>query len=395
MKDKLFIYVSVAFLLLAVCAGPVQASATPSAGTTITIGGGFALTGEMSALDLSAAAGAKLAVKEINEAGGVNGRHIDLVIHDTQSRPDVTSRVCKQFVAHDHVVAVIGFTDTNSVMACGPTVQKAGLPFITAGATSPKIPQQIGDKAYLACFGDNVQAAVGAEFGFKNFGKNAYALWDKSADYTILLEKYFKDRYTQLGGSIVLEDSYDNKATDYSAQIAKINALPQQPDFYFIAAMPYNVGQVVKQFRAAGLEKPIIGGDGYDTPDIVTVAGKATDNVYFTTHALMDEQGGTAGIRKFIAAFRQEYGHAPANAFGALGYDTMYLLADAIRRAGSTEAAALLRAIQDTKDFPGITGKISYPNGSHVPQKGVTVIAIKDGKFTLGAEMVPEKIPAP
>jgi branched-chain amino acid transport system substrate-binding protein len=197
-----------------------------------------------------------------------------------------------------------------------------------------------------------------------------------------------------LGGTLMLEDQYDDKATDFSAQITKIKALAQQPDFYYIAAMPYNVGPVVKQFRDAGLTGPIIGGDGYDTPDLVSVAGAAAENVFFSTHALMDVTGGTDPIKKFIAAYNKEYGHDPENAFAALGYDTMYLMADAIKRAGSTDAAAITKAIKETKDFPGITGKITFGD-SNVPQKGVTIIAIKDGKFTLGAEVVPAKVPAP
>jgi branched-chain amino acid transport system substrate-binding protein len=387
MKLRLITLVAIASMLLVACGGGGQSGA-------IKIGGGFALTGDESALDLPAANGAKLAAKEINANGGVLGRQIDLIIHDSQYKMDVTAQVAKQFVEQDKVAAVIGFTDTDSVLAAGPTIQAAGLPFITAGATSPKIPSQVGDKMFLACFGDNVQAAVGAEYGFNNYGGSAYLLWDKGVEYTTLLGGYFKSRYTQLGGNIVLEDSYDDDATDFSAQIAKVKALPQQPDFYFISAMPYNVGPVVKQFRDAGLTGPIIGGDGYDTPDLVSVAGPAAENVFFTTHALMDATGGTDGIKKFIAAYNAEYGHDPENAFAALGYDTMYLIADAIKRAGSTDPAAITKAIEETKDFPGITGSITFGN-SHVPQKGVTVIAIKNGKFTLGAEMVPEQVPAP
>ena len=390
MKLRLLAFAAIASLLLGACGG----AAGGGQGGAIKIGGGFALTGDESALDLPAANGAKLAAKEINAAGGVLGRQIDLIIHDSQYKMDVTAQIAKQFVEEDKVAAVIGFTDTDSVLAAGPTIQAAGLPFITAGATSPKIPAQVGDKMFLACFGDNVQAAVGAEFGFKNYGNTAYLLWDKGVEYTTLLGGYFKTRFTEMGGTIVLEDSYDDKATDFSAQIAKVKALPEQHAFYFISAMPYNVGPVVKQFRDAGLTGPIIGGDGYDTPDLVSVAGPAAESVFFTTHALMDASGGTEGIKKFIAAYNAEYGHDPENAFAALGYDTMYLMADAIKRAGSTDAAAIIQALEATKDFAGITGSISFGD-SHVPQKGVTVIAIKDGKFTLGAELVPEKVPAP
>ena len=138
-------------------------------------------------------------MKEINAAGGVLGRQIDFIVHDTKYDMSVTAQVAKQFVEQDKVVAVIGFTDTDSVLASGPTIQAAGLPFITAGATSPKFPSQIGDMMFLACFGDNVQAAVGAEYAFKNFGKNAYLLWDKGVEYTTLLGSYFKSRFTELG----------------------------------------------------------------------------------------------------------------------------------------------------------------------------------------------------
>ena len=361
----------------------------------IKIGGGFALTGDESSLDLPAANGAKLAVKEINAAGGVLGKQIDFIVHDSQYKMDVTAQTAKQFVEQDKVQAMVGYTDTDSVLAAGPTFQSAGIPFITVGATSPKIPSQVGDMMFLACFGDNVQAAAGAEYALKNFGKNAYLLWDKGVEYTTLLGAYFKSRFTDAGGTIALEDSYDDKATDFSAQIAKIKALSPQPDFYYAAAMPYNVGPLVKQMRDAGITGPVVGGDGYDTPDLVSVAGAAADNVFFSTHALMDATGGTDGIKKFMAAYNKEYGHDPENAFAALGYDTVYLLVDAIKRAGSMDAKALKSAIEATKGYPGITGSITFSPDSHVPQKGVTLIAVKDQKFTLGAEVVPEKVPAP
>jgi branched-chain amino acid transport system substrate-binding protein len=287
-------------------------SASASAGGgTIKIGGGFALTGDESALDLPASNGANLAVKQLNAAGGVNGSQIDFIVHDSQYKMDVTAQTAKQFVEQDKVPVFIGYTDTDSVLAAGPTFQAAKVPFITAGATSPKIPTQVGDMMFLACFGDNVQAAVGAEYSYKTFGHNAYFLWDKGVEYTTLLGSYFKSRFTELGGTIALEDSYDDKASDFSAQITKIKALSPQPDFYYVAAMPYNIGPLVKQFRDAGITGPIVGGDGYDTPDLVKVAGAAAENVFFTTHALMDATAGTEGIKKFMADYKAEYGNDP------------------------------------------------------------------------------------
>src|ERR1051325_11335691 len=221
MEQKLFGLLLMAALILSACGAPATAGGGGAQGA-IKIGGGVGLTGDESSLDLPARTGGKLAVKEINAAGGVLGRQIDFIVHDTKYDMSVTAQVAKQFVEQDKVIAVIGFTDTDSVLASGPTIQGAGLPFMTAGATSPKIPAQVGDLMFLACFGDNVQAAAGAEYGFKSFGKSAYLLLDKGVEYTTLLAGYFKSRFTELGGNLVLEDQYDDKATDFSAQIAKV-----------------------------------------------------------------------------------------------------------------------------------------------------------------------------
>ncbi len=368
---------------------------SPASGEPWRIGGGFALTGAESSLDVPANNGAVMAVEEINAAGGVLGRPLDMIVHDSQYDMGVTAQTAKQFVEEDKVQAFVGYTDTDSVLASAPTFQAAGIPYITVGATSPKIPSQTGDDVFLAAFGDNVQAAAGAEYAMKNFGDTAYLLSDNGIEYTTLLGQYFKSAFEAAGGTIVLEDVYDDAATDFSGQITKLKALAEQPDFYYIAAMPYNVGPVVKQFRDAGLMGPIVGGDGYDAPDLVQVAGPASDNVFFTTHALMDPNGGTDAIKKFIGEYTTRWGHAPENAFAALGYDTVNLLADSITRAGGMDPEALKGAIETTTDFPGITGSITYTPETHVPQKGVTVIAVKDGVFTLGAEVVPTAVPAP
>jgi branched-chain amino acid transport system substrate-binding protein len=342
----------------------------PASGGTIKIGGGFALTGDESALDLPAANGAKLAVKEINAAGGINGSQIDFIVHDSQYKMDVTAQTAKQFVEQDKVPLMIGYTDTDSVLASGPTFQSAGIPFITVGATSPKIPTQVGDMMFLACFGDNVQAAVGAEYSFSKFGKNAYFLWDKGVEYTTLLGQYFKTRFTELGGTIALEESYDDKATDFSAQIAKIKTLSPAPDFYYVAAMPYNIGPIVKQFRDAGLTGPIVGGDGYDTPDLVKVAGPTTSKVFFTTHALMDATAGHGrdqevhrGVQGRVRQRSRERVRRPR-----LRHRLSAGRRGQARRAG-TDSAAVKTAIEATKDFPGITGKITFAPGATSPRR--------------------------
>lgn len=361
----------------------------------IKIGNAYNQTGGMSSLDVPASNGAKLAVKEINAAGGVLGQQLELVSYDGKTDAATITSMASQMIDQDKVVAIAGFTDSDSALALGPIAQKAGIPFITAGATSPQLPNQIGDGMFLACFGDNVQAAVGAEFVFKNLkGKNAYLVWDKGTEYTTLLGKYFKDAYAKAGGKLLGEETYKSGDKNFSAQITKIKALKTKPDVLYIAAMPDDIGTVVKQFRQAGLTQPIVGGDGYDTPLLVQVGGKSADNVYFTTHALMDAAIGTAEVKKFIAAYKKEYGKDPDNAFAALGYDTIYLLADAIKRAGSTDGAKIKAALNATKGLKTVTGAITF-SGSRVPQKAVTVIGVKNLKLGLAASMAPSYVPNP
>ncbi len=383
------------FLATGVSAGKGGADSKARVLSPMRIAGAFALTGGGAALDREAADGAKLAVREINAGGGVLGRTIEFIVKDTQYKADEAARVGKQFVELERVVAGIGFADTDSVLAIGPSFQARGIPFVSVGATSPGLPQQVGDTLFLACFGDNTQAAAGAEFALKNFGKTAYLLWDKDMDFTVLLAGYFKTHFQSIGGSVVLEDRYDDRTTDFSGHVARIKALPEKPDFYYVSAMPYNVGEVIRQLREAGITGPIMGGDGYDTPDLIKMAGPASDNVYFTTHALMDPEHGTVPIRNFIAAFRNEYYRSPANAFAALGYDAMRLVADAASRAGSAEPAAIRKALEQTTDFPGVTGSITLSPGSHVPRKGVTLIQVKEGRLTRAGEIVPREPPSP
>ena len=390
MKTRLaIVLVAAAALLLAGCGGK-------GGGNTIKLGMLFNMTGSQASLDAPSANGANLAAKEINAAGGVLGKQIQLVAFDGKSDAATIGTAATQLAQTDKVVAMFGFSDSDMVMAAAPTAAKAGIVFVTSGATSPKLPDQVPDYLYLACFGDNVQAAAGAEYAADTMkAKSVYLLIDKGMEYTLLLGKYFKERFTELGGTVVLEDNYQTGDKDFSAQITKLKGQKAKADLLYIAAGPDDVGTIVKQFRDAGIKTPIMGGDGYDTPLLVQVAGKGAENVYFTTHSLMDPTLGTDAVKKFIAAYQAEFKAPPENAFAGLGYDTVKLLADAIKRAGSTDAKAIRKALQATKDLPGVTGAITYQEGSRIPQKGVTVILVKDGKFTLAAEVVPQKVPTP
>ncbi len=382
-------------LLLLVALLSIAFTGYAQEGEPIKIAAGYGITGGMSSLDEPGSNGAMLAADEINAAGGVLGRPLELIVRDSQTEPDTTAQIARQFIEEDQVVAGMGFNDSDSALAFAPIFQEAGIPFITAGATSPRLPDQIGDFMFLAPFGDNTQAAVAAEYSFENFGDTAYLLINEGSEFTRLLAGFFKARFEELGGTIVLQDSYELDATDFSAQITRVRALAEQPGFYFVSALPQDIGPVARQMRDAGLTNPIVSGDGADTPLLLEVGGDAANDVYFTTHALMNAELGTERVQAFIAAYNEAYGRDPENAFAALGYDAVYLLADAIERAGSTDAEAIQQALMETEGFAGVTGTVSYAEGSRVPQKAVTMIHVMDEQFTLAGEFVPESVPSP
>jgi len=366
------------------------------AGSPIKLGAIYNLAGAQSSLDSPSANGAKLAVMELNVRGGIGGRELQLVLYDGKTDAGTITACAHRLIETDRVCAIIGFSDTDMVLAAAPIAAEAGTVFITSGATSPKLAEEVPVYLFLGCFGDNVQAAAGAEYASEQLGlKTAYLLVDEDMEYTRLLAAYFKERYTELGGAILLEDAFNSSATNFSAQIAALKGLNQTPELLYIASGPDKIGTIVKQFRDAGITQPILGGDAYDTPELVRVAGAATSDVYFTTHALLDEATGTERARAFIAAYQAEYGAAPENAFAALGYDTVLLLADAIARAGSDDPEAILQALAVTTNWAGVTGSISYEQGSRVPKKGVTIVSVVNGTFTYSETVVPEKVPTP
>lgn len=395
--------VSVSLILLAITVLSIELigdraarESEAGAGSPVKLGAIYNLAGAQSSLDSPSAKGAQLAVKELNARGGIGGRELQLVLYDGKTDPRTIADNTHRLIEEDRVCAIIGFSDTDMVLAAAPVAAEAGTVFITSGATSPKLPAEVPEYLFLACFGDNVQAAAGAEYAYAHRGlTTAYLLVDGEMEYTRLLAAYFTARYTELGGAIVLEDSFKGGATDYAEQIMRLKGLDPAPELLYIASGPESVGGIVQQFRDEGITQPIFGGDAYDTPELVRIAGAETSEVYFTTHALLDEETGTERVRAFIAAYQAEYGVAPENAFAALGYDTVLLLADAIARAGSDDPGAILRALAVTDNWEGVTGSISYEQGSRVPQKGVTIVSVVNGTFTYSETVVPEKVPAP
>jgi branched-chain amino acid transport system substrate-binding protein len=369
-------------------------SAALAADETIRIGMPANLTGDLSSLDGPMVSGAKLKAQQINAAGGVLGKMLELVIVDTRTDRATVAAEGKQLIAR-RPAAIVAYTDSDSVLTLGPLAQEAGIPFVTPGATSPKLPGEIGDALFLACFGDNVQAAAGAEFLHRTLrARTVYLLSDTTNVYTTLLSSYFKQAFAHDGGTILLEDTYKADDVSIASQIARLLALPAKPDALYVAALPDDIGPLVKQLRAAGVNQPIVGGDGYDTPLLLGIGGAAANDVYFSTHVYMAEDG-TDAVKAFYAAYKAAYGRAPENAFAGLGYDAVGLVAQAIAKAGAAEPTKIRATLATTENFAGITGTVSYRPGSRIPDKSVAIIGVKDGRLSLAAELTPSWVPAP
>ena len=381
------------------------ATATKPTPPPVRIGAIYDLTGAQAPLDAPSLDGARLAVDRINAQGGLMGRRVELLERDGRTNEAEIRRAAAGLVASG-CSAIIGLSDTGQVLAAAPIAASAGVPFVTSGATSPKLPEQVPNWLYLACFGDNAQAAAGAQFATDQLGaRTAAVLFDKDTDYTRLLARYFERSFRAQGGKVVA--SWDLKAGKdalraYSGAAAgadRAAASSQagraaRADVVFVAATPDMAPVLVRQLRGIGLRQPIVGGDSFDTQALVAMAEKTGGKVYYTTHAAVGMSSASRAVRRFDASYQAAYGLPPENAFAALGYDTVDLVASAIRRADSVSPAAVRDAIRATRHFPGVTGSLSYDAKDGVPTKKVTVVCVGRRPVVV-AQFTPGYVPQP
>ena len=357
---------------------------------TIKIGALYNLTGGMSSIDAPAHNGAKLQAKLINDKGGLLGKQLEVIGIDTKTDQKAAATGAKKALSQG-VIAGIGYGDTTFVMAAAPLFQQKGVPFVTSGATHPMLPRWVGDYMFMTPFGDDDQSFAIADYSVKKLGIKNVVVWtDNSMDFTKALSKFYKQRVKELGVNIVLEDFFMMNDKDFSAQIARLKNADPKADAVFISAIPNEAGLTVKQIREAGLALPIVSGDGFDTELVTTVPGdKLANDVYFSTHTYREDD--RPEVLAFVKAYEEEYGRPPENAFAALGYDAVGLIANAIQKAGSTDGKALREALAATKGFKAVTGEITYSRPTGVPMKGVSIISVHNGKYKVEEVWFPQQ----
>lgn len=348
------------------------------------------LTGGNATMGTSAANGAKMAIKEANAKGGVLGKQIQAVVADNKSEPSESANAMTKLATQDKVVAVTGVFSSSNAIAASSVAESSQVPFLAVGATNPKVTVdaesgKVKDYTFRVCFIDPFQGTVGANFVLNTLKlQKAAILVDSSSDYSKGLSAFFKDAFTKGGGSILAEEAYLQKDQDFKTILTKIKAL--NPEIIYVPGYYEEVGKIVKQARELGMNIPIVGGDGWDSPKLVEVAtAPALNNTYFTNHYSVEDT--SPASQAFVEAYKKEYGQSP-DAMAVLGYDAANILIDAISRANSDEPAKIREALAATKDYPAITGSTTF-NATHDAVKSAVIIEMKDGKQTYRATVKP------
>ncbi|WP_339260638.1 ABC transporter substrate-binding protein [Lysinibacillus sp. FSL K6-3209] len=359
-------------------------------GDTIKIGANLELSGNVASYGSSIGLGAELAVKEINDAGGIDGKKIELIKVDNKSENSEATAAAIKLATQDKVVAMMSPATSGNTIATVQIANDNKIPLVGAAATAPNVTVNedgsVNEYAFRTCFIDPFQGIVAANFATGELkAKNVAIFADNASDYAKGLAKSFKDTIAENGGKVVKEEAYVAKDTDFRTQLTNIKS--SNPDFIFIPGYYEEVGLIVKQAREMGITVPLMGADGWDSPTLVELAGAdALNNTYITNHYSAEDPD--QKIQDFVKAFKAANGDKAPDAFNALGYDTVYYIADAIKRAGSTDGEAIKKALAETKDLSLVTGTFSVDE-NHNPIKTATVLEFKDGKQVFNSKVNP------
>jgi len=373
-----------------ILAGLLISACTGIEDRPIVVGALYNLTGAQKILDVPSAEGARLAVDEANAAGVVLDRRVTLLLVDGRTQTSRIAEETTRLVEHTPPVSgLIGFSDTDMVLAAAPIAGKHGRTFITSGATSPLLPAEVPRYLFLACFGDNVQAAAGAEWAYDSRKARTVAvLYNEDTSYTRLLRGYFEKRFKELGGKILSSQPY--RAPGFALKVETL----RKADMVYLSAYPDEVTTIIPLLREAGVTAPILGGDGLDIGSAWQKIPETRD-VYFTTHAYLGADNPDPAVRRFRKLYAAAYPGKEPDAFTALGYDAARLLLAAIGKAGTAAPGPVRDALAATTGFRGVTGEISYRDGSRIPAKSVTIMRVAGGREEYVGSLLPNKIPAP
>lgn len=373
------------FLNLAIIAafGLGVAACKPKSDNEIRVGEFGSMTGTEATFGISTHRGIEMVIDETNQAGGINGKKLKLIALDDQGKPEEAVTTVTKLITQDKVHVILGEVASSRSLAAAPIAQRYKIPMISPSSTNPKVTEQ-GDYIFRVCFTDPFQGKVLAKFAAEDLkAKTAALLIDKKSDYSVGLGDFFKSTFTAAGGQIVVEQNYAGGDMDFKGQLTSIKG--KNPDVLVVPGYYTEVGLIMKQARGLGLKTIFLGGDGWDSPKLAEIGGKAINGAYFSNHYSVDDQD--PRVQDFIKRYKARYNEVP-DGLAAMGYDAALVLVDSLKRAKSTSGADLRNAIAQTKDFPGVTGIISIDDQRNASKPAV-VLKIEDGAFKFAKRVAP------
>lgn len=372
------IFIAISLLLTLTffgCGGGEKKSDAKPVSTTIRIGSYASLTGTTAAFGRSSYNGLMLAVDEANAAGGVLGKQIQIFSEDTQSKPEEAVTAVSKLINRDHVCALIGEIASSRTLAAAPLAQEAKIPMVSPGSTNPEVTRK-GDYIFRVCYIDPFQGEVMAKFAFNSLKMTKVAvLTDVKNDYSVGLGDFFKRTFSDLGGSIVGEQSYSEGDSDFRAQLTALKNSGMEgvfvPGYYTEAAL------ICKQARELNIAIPFFGGDGWDANELYQIGGAAVEGSFFSNHYAPDDT--TSQVQEFIAKYKARHNNEIPDAMAVLGYDAANVMIDAIKRAGSDNSEAIRNALAQTVNFPGVSGMTTI-DAERNAQKPIVVVQVRDAQ---------------
>jgi branched-chain amino acid transport system substrate-binding protein len=347
-----------------------------TAGGTIKIGEFASLTGKEATFGISSHEGTVMAIEEINTAGGVLSKKLELLTEDTQSKPGEPATVVNKLVARDGVVAMLGEVASSRSLEAAPICQQNKIPMVSPSSTNPKV-TQTGDYIFRVCFIDPFQGTVMANFATRTLKAKKVAVFtDVKSDYSKGLAQFFKESFVKNGGQIVSELDFNGGDKDFKAQLTAIKGA--NPDAIFVPGYYTDAALICIQAKQLGLNVPLMGGDGWESEKLVEIGKDAVEGQYFSTHYHPDV--GSEKSKRFVENYKKRWNGKTPDALAACGYDSAMVLADAMKRAGSSDGTKVRDAIAATKDFDAVTGRLTI-NAQRDATKSAVILQVKGGKF--------------
>ena len=352
------------------------------------------LTGDIPAVGASCKNAAELAVREINDNGGIllGGKKypVELIIEDNAGKADQSASSAQKLITQQKVTAIVGPNASRYALPAAEIAESGKTVLITPWSTAPKATlnsKSNASKKYVfrACFIDPFQGGVIAKFTLDDLKlKKTAVLYDVASEYNKGIAEIFKEVYEKNGGTIVAFETYTTNDKDFSSQLTKIKKA--NPDIIFLPNYYSEVPLQIQQAKRLGISVPFIGSDSWGSEELLKLCGKDCEGYYFSTHYAADSA--SDATKKFIATYKAKYGTTPDDV-AALTYDSFGLLAQAIKTAGKNDRQAVRDALAKIPLYNGVTGNMQFKEGSGDPIKSAVILQIKDGKFTWFANAKP------